>query len=495
MEAFNQSLEACICCIELTLPRGPVEPTIIALTRCWEDGSKIGSLLAPCGVRADNIFVRGFPKFVCLGRPFQFELVLSANYPWRNPDDINIASASIAFHTRVDAFLVNKRELPQQLFLRASLENASGIVSVNVDIPEETQRNAEIVISRVSFAGQAVTQAVAQAVLELGEWGAEGVSGYISGSVSGKHVAECVGHALSFHVPVRLRVVTGMHAPLRLEKAVFLGGSTPVITSDGTLYAPALGSTDMLVFAFDGTLLPPLPLDPLGLSSSCNSAFVHNFGEAADTLLLANDNNFWVKLVAVDAASKTVRWSAASIRGTCDGLAVLPSYVVVIVSDRASSFLHVYCLSDGTLIASVKANEPTSVAADPASATVYVSTYHDQEDALKVSAFRWDGATLVFDGVVEAAGATDDRRPLAVMPPAPGFDSDLSYLVVGSFYSSTLHVLSLPDRRLVNTHDLEGIKVVGLAADPSGTALAVCDGAYRNIHVLPWPLPGMKHNL
>jgi hypothetical protein len=52
-------------------------------------------------------------------------------------------------------------------------------------------------------------------------------------------------------------------------------------------------------------------------------------------------------------------------------------------------------------------------------------------------------------------------------------------------------VLSLPDRRLVHTHTLEGMVVTGLAADPSGTALAVCDAASKAIHVLPWPLPGM----
>jgi hypothetical protein len=33
--------------------------------------------------------------------------------------------------------------------------------------------------------------------------------------------------------------------------------------------------------------------------------------------------------------------------------------------------------------------------------------------------------------------------------------------------------------------------VVGVAADPSGTALAVCDRASEAVHVLPWPLPGM----
>jgi hypothetical protein len=32
---------------------------------------------------------------------------------------------------------------------------------------------------------------------------------------------------------------------------------------------------------------------------------------------------------------------------------------------------------------------------------------------------------------------------------------------------------------------------MGLAADPSGTALAVCDYESKAIHVLPWPLPDM----
>jgi hypothetical protein len=66
-----------------------------------------------------------------------------------------------------------------------------------------------------------------------------------------------------------------------------------------------------------------------------------------------------------------------------------------------------------------------------------------------------------------------------------------SYLVVGTLGEPTLRVLSLPDRRLVHTHTLEGMKVMGLAADPSGTALAVCDAAFKAIHVLLWPLPGM----
>ena len=106
-----------------------------------------------------------------------------------------------------------------------------------------------------------------------------------------------------------------------------------------------------------------------------------------------------------------------------------------------------------------------------------------------MSAFRWDGAALVAEGEVAAAGKTYDIRPLAVMPPAPGLRT--SYLIVGTLDKSTLHILSLPDCCLVNTHTLEGMQVCGLAADPSGTTLAVCDRESDDVHVLPWPLPGM----
>jgi hypothetical protein len=162
---------------------------------------------------------------------------------------------------------------------------------------------------------------------------------------------------------------------------------------------------------------------------------------------------------------------------------VLPAQGVVVANDFESDKLHAHRLSDGTRVASAKADWPTFGAADPATATAYAST------SGKVSAFRWDGAALVEEGIVEAAGSTRNDRPVAVVPPAPG--QRTSYLVVGRCYSPTLRVLSLPDRRLVHTHTLEGMEVMGLASDPSGTALVVCDAASKAIHVLPWPLPGM----
>jgi hypothetical protein len=138
-------------------------------------------------------------------------------------------------------------------------------------------------------------------------------------------------------------------------------------------------------------------------------------------------------------------------------------------------------------MASAKAKKAGYVTADPASGTVFVST--GVHPSYGVSAFRWDGAALVAEGVVKAAGTADTDRPLAVFPPTPGRHT--SYLVVGTLGNPTLLVLFVPDCRLVHTHTLEGMKVTGLAAEPSGRALTVCDNASKAIHVLPWPLPGM----
>ena len=75
------------------------------------------------------------------------------------------------------------------------------------------------------------------------------------------------------------------------------------------------------------------------------------------------------------------------------------------------------------------------------------------------------------------------------MPPARG--KSVSHLVVGTADSPELLVLSLPGLALVHTHRLDGVRMMGLAADPWGGALAVCDDASKTLHVLAWPLPGM----
>ena len=486
-----QNLEANIRCI-LTLPRGPVEPTILSLSQndSGVSSSAFGSLLAPCGVCAGNVFVRSLPTFASAGDPLQFDLTLSNDSPYHALAEREIAVASIAVHAHVDVFLERKRESHHPIVLRTTLTSSSSSsliksssgssssggsvssvsvsVSVSVDIPDDSQMGDEIVIRNVFFAGQAVTTCTTGC-----ETGCE---------------TECVAgaekQALPFRVPVWL------HLKGATNKSMSTRMSTPVISLDGTLYAANVCSNDVLVFSADGTPLPPLHLKDMGLSRYTRSAaFVDGLvdgdgTEAKGTLLLADANGADSKLVAVDAASRAVRWSA-ELGGDCGGIAVLPAQGVVITSATWLRRLRVHRLSDGTRIASVAVDCPAFLAADPTTATVFVSNSQG-----KVSTFRWNGANLVFDGFIEAAGATDNWRPIVIMPQASG--QCTSFLVVGNISCSNLRVFLLPDRRLVHTHELKGIDVMGLAADPSGTALAVPDGASNAIHVMPWPLPGMK---
>jgi len=130
------------------LPRGPVEPTTLALSwnisnisgddsddsghgLGWGNGSRVGFLLAPCGVRAGNVLVRGVPGFVQLGRPLQFDLTLSHNYPCHKPAERNVAAATIVFHARIDMCLVRKKQKQSresQELVHATLRLAPQIV-------------------------------------------------------------------------------------------------------------------------------------------------------------------------------------------------------------------------------------------------------------------------------------------------------------------------------------------------------------------------------
>lgn len=91
------------------------------------------------------------------------------------------------------------------------------------------------------------------------------------------------------------------------------------------------------------------------------------------------------------------------------------------------------------------------------------------------------------------SGSSQSSAPSSPEPgpgiPLPGS----SVLVAGAAGRSVLQIIAPgPGKpRVVHTHRLDGVQVMGLAADPSGTALIVCDRASRSVLVMPWPLPGM----
>jgi len=243
------------------------------------------------------------------------------------------------------------------------------------------------------------------------------------------------------------------------------------------------------VFDYDGSLLPGLPVASLGLSQSTSwAAFAPG---STPSLLLADVIGCSPRLVAVDPATRSVRWrSAAGSLGACDGIAALPSLGVVVTGSDESLFAH--RLSDGSRVGSLEVPGLwLYLAADSAAGIVYGTTY----DHIEVTVHAWscvaDGAGVrISRGMsVGAAGSSKYSRTLAIVPPAPG--KRVSHLVVGSRNSSELVILSLPGLAFVHSHNLEGMQVTGLAADPWGAALAACDRVSGAIHVLGWPLPGM----
>jgi hypothetical protein len=425
------------------MPFCPVEPTVLRID--VDIGSSVSDVsaqvIAPRGVLARHLEVRSLPKHARPGRPIQFDLVLSADYPCTAPAELEAAATSLVPLVYVDILLVCG-QVSQPLLATLAPTVGGRSVIVSVPVPASAGRDSKVVICDISIAGQSVMH----------------------------------GHSL----PVFFAVVTGMLAPLRLEGASGNRACAPVISANGVLFCPRFNKPDVAVFSADGTPLPFLPVAGFGMSKSTRVA---SFDEDTTTLLLADENvDGSSNVVATNAVSRTVHWTLR-LDGVCFGIAVLFSQGLVVSCTFLPKKLQVHRLSDGAHVATEPADRPSFIATDPATAILFVST------ANKVSSFRWNGGSLVPEGVIKGAGNATQWRPLTVVPPAFGLNA--SHLVVGTFGVSTLLILSLPDRQLVHTHVLEGVQIVGLTSDPSGTALAVCDSSSNAVHVLPWPLPGM----
>jgi hypothetical protein len=426
--------------LERSMPHDFVEPLVLEFSSST-DGIQIGCLLAPYAVHADYVTVDKVPDFVRPGHALSFHLSLSDGYPRRSPAELKVATESLVHHTLVKATLIIG-ETTHPLNGLVVCSDDDTIVRATVSIPEDAPEASCVEITAVLVTGNPVTRG-------------------------------CI-------LPARITVVSGMFAPLQLTVGA-KGWTFPTITIslNATLYVPLYDSPDILTFSADGSPQPPLSVASLGMSSLTRVAA---FVEATGTLLFADSNGASSKLVSVNEATKAATW-LVSLRGGCYGMAVLSAHGVIVVGDNAGGMLHSRRLSDGSRISSTAARSPFFVTADSASATVYVNTNFE------VSIFKWDGAELVAKGRLDAAGSTGKHRPLAVVPPTPGKHTPC--LIVGTYGTPALRVLSLPDLRVIHEHTLWGIKVMGMATDSAGTVLAVCDYVSKAVQVLPWPLPGM----
>ena len=498
------------------LPTAPVEPPVVKLSTAdmpalLAQVAGFGRVLAPRPVAALHLSLTGFPRFVRPGDSLCLRLALQGeSHAAQTSEEVDVALASAAAQLRVAASLV-----PPGVASRGPVEGAaagvttlSGAAAAPASAPAEgggAPSSSPTSLPVVVPASLSVDAAKRHLLVTLPvPASAQHGSSVVISSVTLRGAPVMPAGSSSFPP---IGVLLGLLPPMRLEGAASsVHTSSPCVAPGGVLYAPAFRAHEVRVFDADGTLLPSLPLAGLGLSAETRWAAWAGGGVGSPlpaTLLLAGGTGEAARLVAIDPVTRGLRWATppGALAG-CAGVAALPAQGVVVVAPLGGKQLLALRLSDGLRVGSAPLPEGGYfVAADAAAGTIFCGlTSADQKGGADlVGAWSWGssgssgsgGGEPGFEarGPVSAAGARDSWRPLAVVPPGPGRRA--AHLVVGAFNQPELRVLSLPGLALVHSHTLEGMRVTGLAADPAGVALVVCDRASKSIHVLAWPLPGM----
>jgi hypothetical protein len=118
--------------------------------------------------------------------------------------------------------------------------------------------------------------------------------------------------------------------------------------------------------------------------------------------------------------------------------------------------------------------------------------------------FMWDGGKLIEKASI-SVDVSSLYRLLAVVPAAmpqrpgidatartPGTGTSSSYLMIGDHEQEKVTVLSLPKHEVICVWSCPGVTYLsGLAADPSGRAIAICNYS-DGTHVVPWPPEGVE---
>ena len=303
------------------------------------------------------------------------------------------------------------------------------------------------------------------------------------------------GHAASgIAVPLVIPLLHGMEANTRMRcgDGCYSVPRSFCISAYGHLFVPKAYSHEVLLFGVSGAPLPGLSIEGLGDTSS-NVRWAAFADGVHPTLLLA-DNSDESKLVALDPSTRAVRWvaSPSSQFGPCGGLAALPSHGVVLAASVCDSAIFARSLVDGSVMGSVTVpNLSNCIAADPRSGAIF-GNVRQKGGVCSIARFSWTpGSGLRASGILTSEGGQKGQwRPLAVVPPWP--EKCVSHLVVGAWNAPELLVFALPSLDLVHVHELRGMQVIGLAADPWGQVLAVSDYDSKAICALAWPLPGMQ---
>lgn len=296
-----------------------------------------------------------------------------------------------------------------------------------------------------------------------------------------------------------LSVAPGLSPPQQFSGHTTNFWQLPCVSSrnGGRVFVPRHHSDVIAVFSTaDASSCPPILLSELGFVSPASVCYA-----AADDrlgLLFFADRESG-RIIAVDADSYALRWStradpSGATGHSCGGLAVLVDDGVIAASDLREGAIRAFSSTNGELIGELRGlAEPSFLAFDDAASELYVSVKNFRSGS-DVVAVRWSRGGA-FEGPARSLPIPVGHytRPLAVIAGPMGRRS----LAVATFFTAALSVYELPS--LVPTRDGSGADleinaevaracIVGLAADPAGTAILVCDRSTNAVHALPWPL-------
>lgn len=438
------------------LPTAVVEPPRVGLlidapathTRIAD----FGRVLAPLPVTAADLTLEDESSTLREDRSMQLYLLLGARHDAQSAEELEVSLGTLVGTTLVEGTLEGAGIKPRSVAWSLVPNAAERCVCISFEVPPPF---SSVHIRRVTVAGLPIA-----------------------------------GFPLTHFMRQRIQ------GPLQI-KGVNIE-MPPCISPEGHTFCLSRNGSAILVFDSDRTPLPGISASRIGvLSGAIWAAYVSHIDSPALVVAEAPPERAGraSHIVAIDPTNRSARWTSTqrNINGYC-GIAALPLMGVVLVSSIDHIFAH--RLSDGVCVGKLKvvAQNSWNLAADSSTGTLF-GTIEDVH--YNVTVLAWTcaddgtggGVRLTSAGSVAGVGRLKYDRPLAVVPPAPG--QRTSHLVIGCQKSSELLVLKLPSRSLVHTHHVAGMSIVGLAADPGGGAIAVCDEASRALHILPWPLPGM----
>lgn len=419
-----------------------------------------GQVVSPRAVRAVDLTLAAASTHALPGSTLRLTLVLpKVHFDIQSAEEeLRVSLPAAAVATYVEAALEARGSMLQRIEATIEVDVPARGIAILLAIPASAPAGASVVYSVAVF-GQPFA---------------------------------CTAELLT--IPVRRGIQAPLHFDFDIEPP-----SSFCISIEGQIFALDTGTTDLHVYAFDGKALPRIPLSPLGIKAMYNCIVFAD--DMSPTVLITSDETkeSSTRLIAVDLAAHSVRWVTARVCDDCCGLGVLPAHGIVIVASYDENKLVACRLNDGRRVGSVHVpGLDHRLASDPSTGSIFGCALSSVRGTIPptwaVIRYTWNaGSGFSADGAVAAVGDSPTGFICAVVPPARG--KHVSHLVVCEAYGHALLVLTLPDLVLVHTHRCDDLKMVGLASDPWGEALALSavddHEESFSMHVLAWPLPGM----